>query len=44
VDEKKALDITSKDDLSEGLVKGNLIIWDYHGGPNQQFYLHRCPK
>ena len=19
-----------------------MIIWDYHGGPNQQFYIHRC--
>jgi hypothetical protein len=21
-----------------------LIIWDYHGGPNQQFYIHRFQK
>lgn len=39
-----ALDVTSKDDLMKGLVRGNLIIWDYHGGPNQQFYIHKCPK
>jgi hypothetical protein len=37
-----ALDVTSRDDLESGLVRGNLIIWDYHGGPNQQFYIHRC--
>lgn len=39
-----ALDVTSKDNLEKGLVRGNLIIWDYHGGPNQQFYIHRLPK
>ncbi len=39
-----ALDVTAKDDLNKGLIRGNLIIWDYHGGPNQQFYIHRCPK
>ncbi len=39
-----ALDVTSKDNLDKGLVRGNLIIWDYHGGPNQQFYIHRCAK
>lgn len=37
-----ALDVTAKDNLEKGLIKGNLIIWDYHGGPNQQFYIHRC--
>jgi hypothetical protein len=42
VDEKMALDVTAKDNLDKGYVKGNLIIWDYHGGPNQQFYIHRC--
>ncbi len=21
-----------------------MIIWGYHGGPNQQFYIHRFPK
>ena len=41
VDEKMALDVTAKDSLEKGLAKGNLIIWDYHGGPNQQFYIHR---
>ncbi len=39
-----ALDVTAKDNLDKGLVRGNLIIWDYHGGPNQQFYIHRCAK
>lgn len=38
------LDVTAKDDFNKGLIRGNLIIWDYHGGPNQQFYIHRCSK
>jgi hypothetical protein len=34
-----ALDVTTI--YNEKLTKGNLIIWDYHGGPNQHFYFRR---
>lgn len=39
-----ALDITSLDIPEKKLVKNNVIIWDYHGGPNQQFYLKKISK
>jgi hypothetical protein len=39
LDEKKALDVTSVNDQKRGLKKNNLIIWEYHGGPNQMFYV-----
>jgi hypothetical protein len=32
-----AFDVTTID--NEKLTKGNIIVWDYHGGPNQHFYL-----
>ena len=35
-----ALDVTTIDD-GKDLIKGNMIIWEYHGGPNQQFYFKR---
>jgi hypothetical protein len=38
-DEKKALDVVSVNDRSRGLYKNNMTIWDYHGGPNQLFYI-----
>lgn len=33
------VDVTTVD--KDDLVKGNIIIWDYHGGPNQNFYFHK---
>lgn len=39
-EDKLALDVTTIDD-GDKLVKGNIIIWEYHGGPNQQFYFKR---
>ena len=39
LDEKKALDVTTVNDSDKKLKKNTLIIWDYHGGPNQQFYI-----
>lgn len=39
MDEKKALDVTSVNDSKKGFKKNNMIIWDYHGGPNQMFYV-----
>jgi hypothetical protein len=39
LDEKMALDVTSINDASKKLKKNNLIIWSYHGGPNQMFYI-----
>jgi hypothetical protein len=39
LDEKKALDVTSVNDSKRGLKKNSLIIWSYHGGPNQIFYI-----
>ena len=36
---KQALDVTSVTDKSKGLRKGDMIIWQYHGGPNQGFYI-----
>ncbi len=38
--EKMALDVTTIE--NDKLTKGNLIIWDYHGGPNQHFYFKRA--
>ena len=42
VDTSKALDVTSVSDEKKKLKKGQLIIWEYHGGPNQQFYILPC--
>ena len=39
-DDKKVLDVTALDD-DKKLIQGNLIIWEYHGGPNQHFYIHK---
>ena len=39
-EDKMALDVTTIDD-GKDLIKGNMIIWEYHGGPNQQFYFKR---
>ena len=39
VDTSKALDVTSISDPKKKLRKGTMIIWEYHGGPNQQFYI-----
>jgi hypothetical protein len=36
---KMALDVTTSD--SEHLERGKIIIWDYHGGPNQNFYFKK---
>ena len=44
MDEKKALDVTTTNDEKKKLKKNNLIIWDYHGGPNQQFYIKLYDK
>ena len=44
LDEKKALDVTTTNDEKRKLKKNNLIIWDYHGGPNQQFYIKSYDK
>lgn len=38
-DTSMALDVTSVTDEKKKLRKGTMIIWTYHGGPNQQFYL-----
>lgn len=38
---KMALDVTTLDSEKKHLTKGNIIIWDYHGGPNQHFYFQR---
>ena len=37
--DKMALDVTTID--SDDQEKGAMILWDYHGGPNQQFFLKR---
>ena len=42
VDTSKALDVTSETDEKKKYKKGRLIIWEYHGGPNQQFYIMSC--
>lgn len=39
MDTKKSLDVTSVTDPDKDLRKGDAIIWEYHGGPNQNFYL-----
>lgn len=39
LDEKKVLDVTSTNDWINGYKKNDLIIYDYHGGPNQLFYI-----
>lgn len=39
-EDKMALDVTTIDD-GKDLIKGNMIVWEYHGGPNQQFYFKR---
>lgn len=39
-----ALDVTTLDIPEKDLKKGNIIIWDYHGGPNQHFYFKRIEK
>lgn len=28
-------------DEKKNFKKNNLIIWDYHGGPNQHFYINK---
>ena len=38
-EDKKSLDVTTVDDPKKELKKNNIIIWEYHGGPNQQFYI-----
>ena len=35
------MDVASVTDLKQNLRKGTLIIWEYHGGPNQQFYINQ---
>jgi hypothetical protein len=42
VDTSRALDVTSVTDEKKKLRKGTMIIWLYHGGPNQQFYIQSC--
>lgn len=44
LDDKKCLDVTTVNNDSKKLKKNNLIIWDYHGGPNQQFYIKESDK
>lgn len=40
-EDRMALDVTTQDNPDKGLVKNNIIIWDYHGGPNQHFYFKK---
>lgn len=42
LDTSKAMDVTSLTDEGKKLKKGQIIIWEYHGGPNQQFYIMPC--
>jgi len=42
VDTSMALDVASITDEKKKLRKGTMIIWTYHGGPNQQFYILPC--
>ena len=39
MDRTMALDVTSVTNEGKDLEKGNLILWEYHGGPNQQYYI-----
>lgn len=39
--ERMALDVTSVNHDAKKLKKNNLIIWDYHGGPNQLFFIKK---
>lgn len=41
LDEKKALDVCSITDTKRNYKKNSMMIWDYHGGPNQLFYIKR---
>ena len=41
LDDKMALDVTTVNQESKKLKKNNLIIWDYHGGPNQLFFFKK---
>ena len=40
-EDKLALDVKTKDGEDAEDEKGNLILYDYHGGPNQNFYLKK---
>lgn len=40
-EERMCLDVTTINQNKHNLIKGNLIIWDYHGGPNQHFYFKK---
>lgn len=39
MDEKMVLDVTGSNDRINGYKKNNMIIYNYHGGPNQLFYI-----
>jgi len=39
-----ALDVTTIDDEDKKLIRGQIIVWDYHGGPNQHFYIKLLSK
>ena len=41
LDDKMALDVASITHESKKLKKNNLIIWTYHGGPNQLFFFKK---
>lgn len=38
------LDATSNHDPGKKLHKGNMILWEYHGGPNQQYFIKSSGK
>ena len=37
--ERKVLESTSTNDFINGLKKNNMVVNNYHGGPNQLFYI-----
>jgi hypothetical protein len=34
------IDVTTLNE-DKHLIRGNTIIWNYHGGPNQLFYIQK---
>lgn len=38
------MDVATQNQESNKLTRGNVIIWDYHGGPNQLFYIRQSLK
>lgn len=39
-----AFDVTTIDDEKKGYQQGDIIIWNYYGGPNQQFYFKKISR